>query len=213
MDSTAPRTVSRAQLLAAGQAWQTIEGVLGPLNARHTNANADRITGLIDALLEVCPGGTGPAGVASLLTFLMDWLAEYEAATLAPTPAPKPAELLQHLMDANNLRQIDLADILGGQSTVSAILRGKRTINLRQAQALAMRFCVSPAAFIEMPATSPPPSQFSAPSLAAQSFDVRRSTVSASAAAQLVAFGTVTHQQLAGGSAQSVHIQSTPHAH
>jgi len=42
----------------------------------------------------------------------------------------------------------ELGAELGGQPVVSAILNGKRSINARQASALASRFGVSPAAFI-----------------------------------------------------------------
>jgi HTH-type transcriptional regulator / antitoxin HigA len=37
-------------------------------------------------------------------------------------------EVLRELMDANGLRQKDLADDLGGESIVSSILKEKRTI-------------------------------------------------------------------------------------
>jgi transcriptional regulator with XRE-family HTH domain len=51
-------------------------------------------------------------------------------------------------MEANNLKQTDLATELGGQSVVSAILRGKRDINAGQAVRLARKFKVSAAIFI-----------------------------------------------------------------
>jgi hypothetical protein len=41
-----------------------------------------------------------------------------------------------------------LAAELGGQPVVSAVLGGKRAINVRQAKALGQRFGVSPAVFI-----------------------------------------------------------------
>jgi HTH-type transcriptional regulator / antitoxin HigA len=48
----------------------------------------------------------------------------------------------------HRLRQSDLATEIGGQSVVSAILNGKREINVRQAKALAARFGISAAAFV-----------------------------------------------------------------
>ena len=63
-------------------------------------------------------------------------------------PQAEPREVLDYLMKENGLRQSDLADELGSQGVVSEILAGKRAINARQAKALAVRFGVSPAAFI-----------------------------------------------------------------
>jgi HTH-type transcriptional regulator/antitoxin HigA len=63
-------------------------------------------------------------------------------------PDATPAEVLQYLMEEHDLKQTDLAEELGGQSVVSAILNGKRELNTRQVQALAARFNVSPAVFL-----------------------------------------------------------------
>ena len=59
-----------------------------------------------------------------------------------------PAETLRYLVEQHGLKQTDLADELGGQSMVSAILNDKRELNARQVKALAKRFNVSPAAFL-----------------------------------------------------------------
>ena len=63
-------------------------------------------------------------------------------------PDATPAAVLAYLMEEHNLKQTDLAEELGGQSIVSAILNGKRQLNTRQVKALATRFNVSPAAFL-----------------------------------------------------------------
>ena len=60
----------------------------------------------------------------------------------------EPAEVLRRLMSEHNLKQADLASEIGSQGIVSEVLRGKRTINARQAKALAARFNVSASAFI-----------------------------------------------------------------
>jgi len=44
-------------------------------------------------------------------------------------------------MEQHGLRQCDLPEV-GAQSVVSAVLAGKRSLNLRQARALAQRFQV-----------------------------------------------------------------------
>jgi HTH-type transcriptional regulator/antitoxin HigA len=51
-------------------------------------------------------------------------------------------------MEQNNLKQKDLIGVLGGKSSVSEILNGKRSINLQHIRALADRFHVEPATFI-----------------------------------------------------------------
>jgi HTH-type transcriptional regulator/antitoxin HigA len=54
---------------------------------------------------------------------------------------------LRGLISANNLRQKDLAPLLGSESVVSEILSGKRELNKRQIEKLSTRFNVSPAVF------------------------------------------------------------------
>lgn len=62
-------------------------------------------------------------------------------------PEATPVEVLRALMEANGLRQKDLAPILGTESIVSEILRGKRELNKGQIEKLSKRFRVSPAVF------------------------------------------------------------------
>lgn len=57
------------------------------------------------------------------------------------------AEILAFLMEQHSLKQSDLAKELGGQSTVSDILSGKRILNSQQITALSEHFGVSPAVF------------------------------------------------------------------
>jgi HTH-type transcriptional regulator / antitoxin HigA len=58
-----------------------------------------------------------------------------------------PVEVLRQLMEANGLKQKDLAPIFGAESIVSEILRGKRELNKTHIEKLSKRFGVSPAAF------------------------------------------------------------------
>ena len=59
-----------------------------------------------------------------------------------------PHGTLRLLMQQHGLRQVDLKDEVGGQSVISAILNGHRTISASQAKALAGRFGVSVTVFI-----------------------------------------------------------------
>jgi HTH-type transcriptional regulator / antitoxin HigA len=58
-----------------------------------------------------------------------------------------PVDVLRALMDANNLRQKDLAPIFGSESIVSEVLHKKRTLNKTHIEKLSQRFHVSPAVF------------------------------------------------------------------
>jgi HTH-type transcriptional regulator / antitoxin HigA len=62
-------------------------------------------------------------------------------------PAASPVQVLRALLEANDMRQKDLAPILGTESIVSEILRGKRELNKGQIEKLSKRFRVSPAVF------------------------------------------------------------------
>ena len=56
-------------------------------------------------------------------------------------------EVLAELMAANNLKQKDLAPLLGSESIVSEVLYGKRELNKQHIEKLSQRFKVSPALF------------------------------------------------------------------
>jgi HTH-type transcriptional regulator/antitoxin HigA len=62
-------------------------------------------------------------------------------------PEASPVEVLRALMDANDLRQKDLASIFGSESIVSEILHKKRDLNKGHIEKLSKRFHVSPAVF------------------------------------------------------------------
>lgn len=62
-------------------------------------------------------------------------------------PAVTGVDALRYLMAEHALTQSDLPEI-GSQGVVSELLAGKRKLNLRQVQALAARFNVSPAVFM-----------------------------------------------------------------
>lgn len=123
--------------------WTLIQAELGRLSLSMTEANARRNHELIGRLLEAPPA---PATTA-LLDCLSDWMEAYEAVHV-PMPEVAPVEALRQLMKSNGLRQADLAEDFGGQPVVSAVLNGKRRINVRQAHRLAKRFNVSAMLFL-----------------------------------------------------------------
>lgn len=87
----------------------------------------------------------GPfADYAETLTLLIE---KYEE-SLHSFPEVSGIEVVKFLMDQNGLKQKDLAGILGGKSTVSELLHGKRPLNLNHIRLLAKRFNVRPATFV-----------------------------------------------------------------
>jgi HTH-type transcriptional regulator/antitoxin HigA len=64
-----------------------------------------------------------------------------------PIPDASPIEVLRTLMDANDLRQKDLATIFGSESIVSEVLHKRRELNKNHIEKLSKRFRVSPAVF------------------------------------------------------------------
>jgi HTH-type transcriptional regulator / antitoxin HigA len=77
--------------------------------------------------------------LVELLTVLVE---EYENRRF-PIEDASPIEVLQHLMEANNLKQKDLIDVFGAESTVSSVLNGKRPMTRDHIQKLRQRFGVS----------------------------------------------------------------------
>lgn len=81
--------------------------------------------------------------LVELLTLLIE---SYEKRRF-PVAAASPTEVLEELIAAHGLKQKDLADIFGAESTVSAILNGKRDLTRVHIEKLSKRFSVSPAVF------------------------------------------------------------------
>jgi len=77
---------------------------------------------------------------------LMTLIEAYEEEHHAIPDAP-PVEVLRALMEANGLRQKDLAAIFGTESIVSEVLRKKRGLNKTHIEKLSKRFGISPAVF------------------------------------------------------------------
>jgi HTH-type transcriptional regulator/antitoxin HigA len=60
----------------------------------------------------------------------------------------EPHVVLQHLMEANDLKQADLVEVLGSRGHTSDIVNGKRGISKEHAKALGKFFNVSPGLFL-----------------------------------------------------------------
>jgi HTH-type transcriptional regulator / antitoxin HigA len=78
-----------------------------------------------------------------LLTLLIE---RYETEHY-PVPDADPVDVLKFLLDQNGLSQREIAAELGGESTVSLVLAGKRRLNRSHIERLSRRFHVSPSVF------------------------------------------------------------------
>ena len=125
--------------------WDDLQQRLG-LSPIHSKAQYNRMVQLMNSLVDEV-GGNEKHPLADLLEIVGDIIVVYEDRHY-PIADAEPREVLRLLMEQNSLQQKDLAAELGSQSVVSEILSGKRAINARQAKALAVRFAVSPGAFL-----------------------------------------------------------------
>lgn len=115
---------------------------LRPIRNRNDYARA------VDAMNALLDAGAADEShpLADLAATLGELIGDYDDRQF-PMPDPSGAEVLRFLMQQHGLQQSDLPEV-GSQGVVSEILRGKRTLNLRQVRALAERFRVEPGAFI-----------------------------------------------------------------
>lgn len=81
-----------------------------------------------------------------LMKLLLLLVEDFER-TSAPVPDAPPVDVLRHLMEAQGLRQKDLAEIFGTESIVSEVLHGKRELTKQHIRRLSVKFGVSPAVF------------------------------------------------------------------
>jgi HTH-type transcriptional regulator/antitoxin HigA len=98
------------------------------------------------ALLEMERRGNLTAAERNLAEVLTLLIESYEEEHY-PIRSASPVEVLKELMEANNLRQKDLAPMLGSESVVSEVLHGSRKLNRNHIEKLSKRFNVSPALF------------------------------------------------------------------
>ena len=108
----------------------------------HTKADYRAALRRIEELFHAKPGTTAGDELEILSVLVEAYEREHH-----PIPRSSGADVLRHLMEANDLTQSNLPEV-GTQAVVSLILAGKRQLNVRQVKALAERFRVSPAAFL-----------------------------------------------------------------
>lgn len=103
---------------------------------------------LVEALDQVLDSGGADEKhpLARLADYLGDLVADYEAAH-SPMREMPATDFLRELMKQHGLTQKDLPEV-GAQSVVSAVLSGKRKLNVRQIERLSRRFKLPADAFM-----------------------------------------------------------------
>ena len=126
-----------ARLAAAMTHWAYVAPLLTPPS---NEAQYQALVESLDALLDA--GGSDEShALAGLTVMVGDLVSDYEQHHYPMVAQMTALEALRFFMERDGLRQKDLPEI-GNQSKVSEILSGRRSLNLRQAKALADRFGV-----------------------------------------------------------------------
>jgi HTH-type transcriptional regulator/antitoxin HigA len=122
-----------AELLA-----QTLPSVI------HSEEENEHFTSILEELERRSHAWTpAEAKLAELLTLLIEQFEDQNYQLKAATPI----DVLRELMESNDLKQKDLVDVFGTESTVFAVLKGKRDMTREHIKRLSERFHVSPEAF------------------------------------------------------------------
>ncbi|GAB4419605.1 MAG: type II toxin-antitoxin system antitoxin HigA [Anaerolineales bacterium] len=122
--------------------WENIRPLLTIRNEREYDAAVERMNALLDEI-----GTDERHPLYSLLDTLGTLVQAYEE-THHVLPDASGTDVLRYLMQEHGLKQSDLPEI-GSQGVVSEVLNGKRNLNTRQIRALAKRFHVSAAVFLQ----------------------------------------------------------------
>jgi HTH-type transcriptional regulator / antitoxin HigA len=100
----------------------------------------------LDELLNIV-GDDEKHSLITLVDIISCLIEDYELKHHA-NKSGKGVDALKYLMTVHKLKQSDLLEV-ATQGVISDILRGKRSLNLRQIKLLAKRFKVSPETFID----------------------------------------------------------------
>lgn len=124
--------------------WAAVDA-MAHLRPIHTEAEYDRMVGLMNQLLDVA-GDDDDHPLSGLLELTGELVSKYEQEHHAIEPA-SPKDALRFLMESRGMKQEDLSAIVP-QSNLSAILAGKRKISATMAGKLGKFFGISPAVFV-----------------------------------------------------------------
>ncbi|WP_348694507.1 transcriptional regulator [Duganella fentianensis] len=128
--------IARSNIDALLQRYQDLIAYV-PLRPVSTELEYKEAIAAINGLLDA-GGADQNSPLADLVNTLGTLISEYES-RVHIFPTMKPADILRFLMKQHQLTQADLPEV-GSQGVISEILRGKRSLNVRQIKVLAARF-------------------------------------------------------------------------
>jgi HTH-type transcriptional regulator/antitoxin HigA len=123
--------------------WPSIKNIF---SVPHSETEYENLVSLLDSLIDEI-GENGNHPLSSLMETIGNLIETYENNNIQPIYG-SPIETLRYLIKEHNLKQTDLPEI-GSQGVVSEILKGKRSLNIRQVKELSSKFNVSPLVFIQ----------------------------------------------------------------
>ena len=135
-------------VMAKDVATETVEHwkQLAPaLTAPQSEGDHGHLVAVLDEILDT--GGADETSALATLAERIGELVEVYETERHPIPNVSPAEVLAFLMEQNGLKLEDLPEI-GAPSIVSAVLNGKRELDIRQVATLSKRFGVPADVFI-----------------------------------------------------------------
>lgn len=130
-------------------AWQAFNRATNISTIRDEKHYTEMVA-LADSLTDVI-GSSKKHPLLDLFDLVAELIRAYDAEHYVVSDAPA-REVLRMLMEQHGLSQSDLPEV-GNQSVISMLLSGTRQLNVRQIQALATRFHVSPSVFMEAAGT------------------------------------------------------------
>ena len=122
--------------------WVEIAPLLTIRNEEEYDAAVERLNALLEEV-----GDDEEHPLYSLLDTLGIIIEAYDNENYS-IPSSGGVDALIYLMEEHSLSQSELPEI-GSQGVVSEILSGRRKLNVRQIEALALKFKVSPATFFD----------------------------------------------------------------
>ncbi|NEO84255.1 MAG: transcriptional regulator [Spirulina sp. SIO3F2] len=109
-----------------------------------SEAEYERLLGIVEALHFNASLNSDQLKLYKLLVTLIE---AYEEENY-PMSDVSPKAMLEFLMDSKQLKPADLIGVMGSEEMVERVLRGDRTLDIAQAQALGNYFQIMPSVFL-----------------------------------------------------------------
>lgn len=110
-----------------------------------SEAEYQRVLAIVEMLMNKQDISTEEDRLLDLLVILVE---KFESEHYPSQNRSTPHSRLLHLMEANNLRSVDLISVFGSSDLAAEVIEGKRSIDKAHAEKLSDRFNLPPALFL-----------------------------------------------------------------